>query len=300
MKILVTGSSGQLGCSLKKTFSKLSFFNDLEIKFTNRKELDLSDLRSCKNIISYYKPDWFINAAAYTAVDKAEKEKNLAQIVNCEGPKVIAESLNKYGGKFLQISTDFVFSGEQNFPYSANQETNPINVYGQTKAQAESTLTKIMGGKAFILRTSWLYSHTGDNFLTNILRLLRKRNLEGENLEIVSDQIGCPTNTHDLSFVISKIIQRSNSDLPNIMQWRDAGIATWYDFAVAIGEIGLENNLISNLPDIKPIKSTDYKSLAYRPTYSVLSYEETSANINFYPNHWRSSLSKVMQKIKSI
>ena len=150
-------------------------------------------------------------------------------------------------------SVQTLFSGEQNFPYSANQETNPINVYGQTKAQAESSLTKIMGEKVFILRTSWLYSYVGNNFVTNILKLLRKSNLEGKKLEIVSDQIGCTTNALDLSFVISKIIQRSELDLPNIMQWRDAGIASWYDFAVAIGEIGLENNLISDLPIIKPI-----------------------------------------------
>ena len=255
MKILLTGSTGQLGKELIKNKP-----NYVDLIIPNRNILNLENGEDCYNSIKNIKPDWVINSGAYTNVENAEKNQKLAFKINCKGPFNFAKAIGDFGGKLLQLSTDFVFDGNQNIPYSPKDQRNPINIYGKSKAEGEILIEKTLpnSNKYLILRTSWLMGPIGKNFAINILKLLKER----ENLSIVNDQYGSPTSTNSLTKVIWKIIEcdyrNQYINMPNILHWSDSGVASWYDVAVQIKEIAIELDILKHDKLILPISSSKY------------------------------------------
>jgi len=289
MKVLIVGSSGQLGNALIKS-SPTNYH--LLTPPRNLFDLNLSD--NCYEYIIKKKPDWVINAGAYTNVDKAEKEKNIAYQINAKAPESIAKAILKIGGKLLHISTDYVFSGIQNFPYLPNQKTSPINAYGITKAKGEDYLTEILkeNNQLAILRTSWLMGKNGKNFAKTMLKLHNERDI----IKVVYDQVGSPTTTSSLSKAIWRLISindsysEQNKIFPTYNHFSDGGIASKYDIAVEVGKIGLQKGLINKVAYVKPILSSEYPTAAKRPYYSVLESSETIKLLNLQTKYWRDCL----------
>ena len=297
MKILLTGSSGQLGKSIIETKP-----SGIKLITPDRKTLDLSNPDSCESIIYKYTPDLVINAGAFTDVDQAEKEKKTALAVNAIAPEYLSKALLKTGGKLIQISTDFVFNGNQGSPYMPYQSLSPINTYGFTKAKGESAIEKVLGNRhqALILRTSWIMGAKGNNFALKILDLLNKKS----NLRIISDQIGCPTSTTSLSNACWKIVLKKDkvfsvnqAPIP-IYHFSDAGAASWYDVAIAIMEISKDLGIIEETREIKPIRTEDYITPAKRPNFSLLNCFSTREILNIKAINWRQALLYELDKIK--
>ena len=265
MKILLTGTGGQLGQALRESKP-----DAVELIATTRQELDLSDTEACRLAVQKYQPDWVLNAGAYTAVDRAESEPALAHAINAGAPEAFAQELDRQGGRLLQVSTDFVFDGQQGSPYQVDQPTTPLAVYGQSKAAGEQAIQRIFGRnnpQGVILRTSWVVGPVGRNFALTMLRLHNER----EQLGVVADQVGCPSSTLNLAAACWKtILIGSELPLPPILHWSDAGAASWYDVAVAIGELGHSLGLVDAPAKVNPITTADYPTPASRPNYSLL------------------------------
>ena len=291
MKILVTGANGQLGEVLKRTNP-----GENECIFCNKEELDITNQKASAKLINEFKPDWIINTAAFTEVDKAEELQELTFKVNAEAPKNLCEILCKSGGRLLQISTDFVFNGKQSHPYSFDDNVDPISAYGASKAQAEKYILNYQ--RHIILRTSWLYSDFGKNFLNTMLELAKKNFSTNQPLKVISDQIGTPTSAYSLAYLCWEIVgsNKLEGSKSSIFHWSDSGLASWYDFAHAIGELSVRNDLISKFPLVMPILSEDFNSKALRPKYSVLNCFPTKKFFNIKPSHWREELDKVLKK----
>lgn len=292
MKVILIGSTGQLGKEIINNSPK-----DIELITPSKNDLDLSKIKKCHDYILDTSPDWVINSGAYTNVDKAESDKELTLKVNALGPESVAKAIAKIGGKFLQISTDYVFDGKQNFPYKVDQKLSPSNFYGISKANCEKYLQNLLiqNNQLCIIRTSWLMSLYGKNFATNMLQLLNER----DEIKVVYDQISSPTTTFSLANVIWHIIKLNdiytkNRELfPKIIHFSNNGIASWYDVAVAINEIGFRTGLIKKNCSILPIESKDYPTAAKRPNYSVLNTNETQKVLNFRNIHWLKAINKV-------
>ena len=289
MKILLTGANGQLGTAIQKIKPP-----KYELICTNRKNLDLSNISDCKNAVLFYKPSWVINAGAYTNVDQAENEYDKCFAVNSGAPKAFAEALKETGGSLLQISTDFVFNGDQGKPYQPNQSHNPLNIYGKSKSQGEKEALKLE--QSIIIRTSWLYSSIGKNFCSTMLKLHKQKSEYNQTLNIVADQIACPTNADGLAKACWKTIQKGNLE-KKILHWCDSGIASWYDFAFAIGELAVSKKIISKAAIVKPIRAINYPTLALRPHFSLLDCNCTREYLDIEAKHWRSALSDVLSQI---
>ncbi len=284
MKVLITGGKGQVGRALIEYIP-----SKYKIWAPTRSEFNLSDQKKCINYIKELSPDWIINCAAYTSVDEAEKEKDLAFEINANGPRYMAEALLETGGKIIQISSDFVFDGYKNLPYKTNDPTSPLSQYGLSKALGEKNVMNILKdtNQYLILRTSWVMSPYRNNFALTMLKLHQNK----ESIKVVCDQIGSPTSAHSLASACWEIIKfAGNNNLPSILHWTDSGIASWYDIAVAIGEISQELGLIKIPAQVYPISTKEYKTLATRPSYSVLDTSQTIALLNKKPIHWRKSL----------
>ena len=263
MKVLLTGAGGQLGQALIACAPE-----GIELVVTSRQQLDLADSEACRGAVEQHQPDWVLNAGAYTAVDKAESEPELAHAVNAGAPEAFARTLDQQGGRLLQISTDFVFNGTQGKPYQPEQARNPLGVYGASKAAGEAAVQTIFGagGRGLILRTSWVIGPVGKNFALTMLRLHRER----DQLGVVADQVGCPTSTLNLAQACWQTLQiAGDRELPAVMHWSDAGAASWYDVAVAVGQIGADLGLIDTPAAVQPIKTADYPTPAERPAYSL-------------------------------
>lgn len=294
MRILLTGSTGQLGTSLKNNVP-----DHIDLLSFSKKELDLVNQRDCREIIKEIKPDWVINAAAYTQVDNAEIEKEESLSINGNAPKIFAEELLKTGGKIIQLSTDYVFNGEQNKPYKGNQKRDPVNHYGFTKLFGEKAVENILGksNQGIILRTSWLMSPFGNNFVKTLVRLLSER----DEISVVSDQIGCFTSTKTLSkacwLIIDKFSSRNSSRFPHILHWADEGITSWYQIAKSIQRFGLELGILRQQKKILPIQSIKYPTKAKRPLYSVLDCKNTYKLLDTKPKHWEQSLYEIMETL---
>ena len=292
MKILLTGATGQVGYEILRSNP-----NNAEIIHPNREQLDLANYESCKNIVLEHKPDWIINCGAYTAVDAAEKDSQLSKKINSYAPKAFTEIINETNCQLLHLSTDFVFDGEQNFPYKENQATNPLSEYGKSKALGEELIKNKIKNKdnATILRTSWVISPRGQNFILTMLKLHSER----ESIKVVTDQIGTPTSAKELGKVCWKIIElKKNKNLPFILHWSDAGVASWFDIAVAVGELGLELGIIKKKACVWPIKTVQYPTPAMRPKYSILDTQLTSQLLETMPNHWRENLLEILTEYK--
>ncbi len=294
MKILLLGANGQLGKTLIQT--KPEKINLISL---TKNKLNFLNVKDCLKIINEISPDIILNAVAYTNVDKAESESELAQKINAHTPFEIASNIKKLGSKFVHISTDFVFDGSKSHPYKTNEKVNPLSQYGKSKALGERLLLKLDNTQ--IIRTSWLYSPFGRNFCLTMLNLLEKFFQEKKPIKVVYDQISCPTSTYTLSNLCWKLIKTQggfNND-NKIIHWTDAGVASWYDFAVAIGEIALQKKIISGIPDIYPIKSKDFPSIATRPKFSLLDTEQACKSLNIKRNHWKFELLNVIREIDS-
>ena len=293
MKVLLTGGSGQVGQEILKSKPK-----GIEIICPSRDKLDLSDHWACKKIVQDYKPDWIINCGAYTQVDDAEKNILLSKKINGYAPAAFVEAINETNTNLLHISTDFVFDGNQNFPYKENQIRNPLSQYGSSKALGEELIeTKINDiEKATILRTSWVISPIGKNFILTMLRL----HSEKETIKVVSDQIGCPTSAGELAKVCWRIIElKKKKKLPSIFHWSDSGVASWYDIAVAVGELAKELGINKKEANVLPINTSEYPTPAQRPKYSLLDTKHTSSLLDINPIHWRKNLKNILIEYKN-
>lgn len=280
-KIMIAGMGGQLGFELARTCSETS-----TLIAPTENELDITDQKSVMNYVTTTQPAVIINCAAYTQVDKAESEVEKAYAVNQHGPKYLAEAAKACNAILVHISTDFVFDGRLGRPYSSDDQPIPLSVYGKSKLAGENEILN-SGAEAFIVRTAWLYSSYGNNFVKTMLRLMKEK----ESLGIVADQIGTPTWANSLACVIWRLI---DLDARGIFHWSDAGVASWYDFAVAIYEEGRALGLLKREVEIKPIKTTDYPLPAPRPGFSVLDKTATYSLTGQRPDHWRLNLRKMI------
>jgi len=288
MVVLVTGGSGQLGQSLQFVADK---YPQIQFHFLSFSELNIADKENCIARFSELKPDYCINAAAYTAVDNAESETEKAHLINVQGAKNLAKTCQEFDATLIHISTDFVFDGNKNTPYTEEDLTNPTSVYGQTKLGGEKEIQAIWE-KHFIIRTSWLYSQFANNFMKTMIRLGKEK----DALSVVSDQIGTPTNAVDLAQAIVKIIEKSENlkaqafelkSLYGIYHFSNEGQCSWYDFAKEIFDInGIEI-------DLKPIPTSSYPTPAKRPGYSVLDKSKIKSNFQLEISNWKDSIFKI-------
>ncbi|MFZ9288169.1 MAG: dTDP-4-dehydrorhamnose reductase [Vulcanococcus sp.] len=299
MKVILTGGAGQLGQALRRSAPAAIAGTAVQLITTTRSggegtiALDLADAEACRALVEQHQPDWLINAGAYTAVDKAESEPELAHVVNAQAPGAMAEALAATGGRLLQLSTDFVFNGAQGSPYRPDQPVHPLGVYGASKAAGEASAASALASERLcILRTSWVYGPVGKNFLLTMLRLMAQR----EQLGVVADQVGCPTSTAGLAGACWTVLEQGTS---GTLHWSDAGAASWYDFAVAIAELGQAAGLLSNPARIQPITTADYPTPAQRPSYSLLDCTATRETLGLEAVHWRQALQQVLGHIAS-
>ena len=290
MFILVIGASGQLGKSINSLVRK-KYLTDSFV-FVTRDQLDLSSFEKIQNYFNTQKFDLIINCAAYTKVDKAENDQHQANLINHLAVKKMAEIANNLNIKLIHISTDFVFDGLKNLPYLETDNASPLNVYGKTKLAGEDAILSIMKFNAIIIRTSWVYSEYGNNFVDTILNLINNRN----ELNIVSDQIGSPTYVGDLAQVILSIIKSDNwlglDRETEIYHFSNNGACSWYEFAKEIAHIS------GSKCSINPIKTEDYQLAAKRPKHVVLNKEKISKEFNLKLIFWKDSLKKCMKHIQ--
>ncbi len=278
MNILVTGGKGQLGCSLQKISSEYSSHTFV---FTDMPEADITDMECMTRLIGKYNVDIIVNCAAYTAVDKAENDEDIARKINRDGVKVLADMAKKYDVKLVHISTDYVFSGEHYHPLHEDQVTEPVGVYGKTKLEGEREIEK-SGCNAAIIRTAWLYSEFGNNFLKTMLRLGKER----DSLNVVYDQVGTPTYATDLAYAIMKVVESGINGL-EVYHFSNEGAVSWYDFAKEIfAEAGIDVH-------VSAIESYLYPMPAKRPAYSVLSKDKIKT-IGVSVPYWKDSMKKCL------
>ena len=277
MVVLVTGANGQLGQAIQFLSDK---YADIDFKFCSSSDLDITSLENCQLVFTKYKPDFCINAAAYTAVDKAESEPEKSNLINVVGAKNLAAVCKEFSTVLLHVSTDFIFDGTKKTPYLETDLPNPTGVYGQTKLDGEKAIQETFDNY-FIIRTSWVYSQFGANFMKTMLRLASER----DSLSVVNDQIGTPTNAVDLAKALLEIIKSNNNSF-GIYNFSNEGQCSWYDFAKKIFEI---NNISINL---QAIPSTSFPTPAKRPAYSVLDKSKIKDVFGFEVNNWEESLKK--------
>ena len=278
IKALVTGGNGQLAQSLKDV---VNHQDELDVDFQDLPDLDITNKQQLESYFLNNELDYCINCAAYTAVDLAEEQSDLAYAVNAEGPKYLAEVCQKHQVTLIHISTDFVFDGQKRIPYLETDAPNPLSVYGASKLQGERNIQDVMD-TYFIVRTSWLYSEYGNNFIKTMLRLSETR----DEISVVSDQIGSPTCAGDLAEVLIKIVLSSSISY-GIYHYSNGGIVSWYDFAVEIFK------QLGKTIEVKPIKTKDYPTAAKRPEYSVLNTQKIEKEFETQNLNWRLSLTNI-------
>ncbi|MGE0114279.1 MAG: dTDP-4-dehydrorhamnose reductase [Steroidobacteraceae bacterium] len=287
LKVLITGAGGQLGHVLCATAPQ-----DVLLLGVTHAELDIGDLQSVQRGVTVFRPDLIINAAAYTAVDKAEDDEAEAECGNVQGPRNLARVARELGhARLIHVSTDFVFDGSQSSPYRPDSMPAPLGVYGRTKLQGEQVVREVLGDRALIVRTAWVYGPQGRNFLRTMLRLMKERGA----VRVVADQVGTPTCTGSLAQVLWQFARRP--ELSGIYHWTDAGVASWYDFAVAIAEEAVAAGVLSEMPQVEPIATHEFLTPVQRPAYSVLDKSATHAALGIRPVHWRQRLREVMKQI---
>ena len=286
MNVFVTGASGQLGseiASISSSYPKINFF------FANSKLIDICNFNELESYVNQNNIDVIINCAAYTKVDKAEEEIELAEKVNIVGVANLVKVIKKTNRKLIHVSTDYVFDGKTYVPYKESDATNPLGVYGSTKLKGEEIIidSEI---NAIIIRTSWLYSEFGNNFVKTMLRLGNER----ESLGVIVDQVGTPTNAKDLAFVCLEILTKNDqlNKSGTVYHFSNEGVASWYDFASTIMELSKTDC------KVLPIETKDYPTPAIRPQYSILNKSKIKNDFNLSILNWRVSLSTCIKKIK--
>lgn len=283
MNTVVIGKSGQLALSLKAIDSNLLCFGREDIDITCKDNID--------RVLGPYKIGRIINASAYTAVDKAEVEHKQAFSINCDAVINLANFASKINAHFVHVSTDYVFSGTGTQPYSTDEPLAPLGVYGRSKAAGERALQSIMPQSSCIIRTSWVYSMYGSNFVKTMLQVMKGNPV----VSVVSDQIGSPTSSIALA---RACLLASNKNAFGIYHFSDNGVCSWYDFALEIQRLGIQHGILDKIVKVKPIKASEYPTVATRPKYSVLnksSFEDNFKEINI--SCWQSELSMVIKQL---
>jgi dTDP-4-dehydrorhamnose reductase len=286
MKVLITGAAGQVGQALTRTAPA-----GVDAFAASRRELNIADALGVSEFVNAHRPDLIINAAAYTAVDKAESEPGEARAGNESGPRHLAAAAGRSGARMIHISTDFVFNGASSTPYLPGDRPAPLGVYGASKLAGETAVLEALPERALVLRTAWLYASAGKNFLLTMLRLMREKG----SVRVVADQIGTPTAAESVARTIWALARQPA--LHGIYHWTDAGVASWYDFAVAIAEEGLGQGLLTQAAEVIPIMTAEYPTPAQRPRFSVLDTRSTREAIGGAAPHWRASLRRVLGEI---
>jgi dTDP-4-dehydrorhamnose reductase len=278
--ILVTGCKGQLGRAIQDLASDSCF----KFFYTDKEELDITDAEAVEAFVLENKIDCIINCAAYTAVDKAESNEELCELLNHYAPRYLAEAVQLRNGAMIQISTDYVYDGRTYTPYTEDMPTNPQSVYGRTKLAGEQAVQEACEN-SLIIRTAWLYSRYGNNFVKTMLRLASER----KSLGVVYDQIGTPTNAHDLADAILTIV--NEGIIPGIYHYSNEGTASWYDFAMKIFRID-ENDIYEH---VKPVRTSEYPTPATRPPYSVLDKTKIKQTYGLTIPYWDDTLYDCME-----
>lgn len=281
-KILVTGANGQLGKELQELARKFLVF---DFVFLSREDLPIHDIESVKQAFKKYAPHYCINCAAYTAVDKAETDKENAFLINGEATGVLAAACKEYNTRFIHISTDYVFDGNAISPYKTDAATNPQSVYGESKLLGEKKAID-NNDQTVIIRTSWVYSAFGKNFVKTMLRLMSEK----PEINVVSDQVGSPTYAADLAQAILTIVSSGNWH-PGIYHFSNKGVISWYDFAVAIRELSGSHCVVN------PIPSSAYPTPAKRPSYSVMDISRINEVYGIELEDWKTSLDKCLVRL---
>ena len=282
MNILITGCNGQLGNEiqlLQAQYAQHTWLN------TDVNELDITDKAAIERFVEANEIDGIVNCAAYTAVDKAESDPQLARKLNADAPAFLAEAVAKRGGWMVQVSTDYVFNGTKHTPYVETDESCPNSVYGQTKLEGEQAVSKLCPN-TMIIRTAWLYSEFGNNFVKTMIRLGRER----EQLGVIFDQVGTPTYAHDLAMVIMTAIDSGIK--PGVYHFSNEGVTSWYDFTKSIHRLSGINTC-----QVSPLHTAEYPTPACRPAYSVLDKTKIKDVYGIEIPHWEESLAKCIAKL---
>ncbi|MBF0176814.1 MAG: dTDP-4-dehydrorhamnose reductase [Magnetococcales bacterium] len=283
---MIFGADGQLGRELSRTMPP-----GWDVRALTFAECDITHDQVVHKLLAQSQPRIVINAAAYTAVDKAESDPESAYAVNATAPGALAQATHQLGLRFIHISTDYVFSGQAGHPFQPGDPVQPLGVYGQSKAEGERLVMAHSEGKATILRTAWLYSAHGQNFPRTIVRLLRER----DRLRVITDQVGSPTWARGLAQAIWDAAQLPEKS--GTWHWTDAGVASWYDLAVAIQEEAIALGMLSRSIPIDPIPTHAYPLPAPRPAYSVLDCHATWEWLGWTPKHWRQALREMLKEL---
>jgi dTDP-4-dehydrorhamnose reductase len=285
MKVLIVGANGQLGTTLVQTAPAAVDWEAVDLP-----ECDITHGEAVDALVAAKQPDVVINAAAYTAVDRAEEAVAAAFAVNATGAKNLAVAVKKRGVRLIHVSTDYVFDGTACRPYPPQAPCRSIGVYGRSKREGEVYILNLIDDPV-IIRTAWLYSSYGSNFVLTMLRLMRER----DRIQVVSDQVGAPTWAMTLARAIWSMVQKPR--LKGIYHWCDAGAASWYDFAVAIQEEALRIGHLKQAIPIRPIPSEAYPTAAQRPAYSLLDCQASWRDLGLEPLHWRVALRQMLETI---
>ena len=285
IRTLFVGASGQVGRACIAAAPA-----GIEVFCPPRATLDITDERGVLRVVAGYRPDVIVNSAAYTAVDQAESEPDVAYRVNASGPAYLAAAAREARAFMIQLSTDYVFEGNATTPYTPDAATLPLSVYGASKLRGEQAVQQVLGEHAAILRTSWVYSAAGNNFVTNMLRLMS----QGE-VRMVSDKIGAPTLSTLLARVIWRIAQERVS---GTFHWSDAGTASRYDIALAVAEYARQLGLLPESVRVLPVSTSQFPAAARRPAYSVLDTTKTRERFGLEASHWRVALRNVIEEIR--
>jgi len=287
MRALVLGGGGQVGRAIAKALPEQH-----EVVIKKREDLDIADGHALAGILAQAHIDWIINAAAYTAVDRAEDQRDAAAAVNDTAVAVLARAAARAGSRLLHLSTDFVFDGRSNRAYLPGDATNPLSVYGASKLAGEGHVVH-GAGAGIVLRTSWVYASAGKNFVLTMLRLMSER----AEVRVVCDQIGAPTWAMSVANAVWGLIDAAAPG--GVYHWTDLGIASWYDFAVAIQDEALARGLLARAVPIVPIPSAEYPTPARRPAFSVLNTESTRALLPVAARHWRHNLRMMLDELRT-
>lgn len=285
IRILLTGAGGQLGREVQAVADARFALLPLD-----RDGLDITDSAAVDAVVGSFRPHWIVNAAAYTAVDQAESDPDGAFAINRDGPANLARAAKSAGARMVQVSTDYVFGGDLARPYRPDDVTGPVNVYGRSKLAGETAVREILGEEALVLRTSWVYAGHGRNFLLTMLRLLRERS----ELRVVEDQVGTPTSAVSLAGAVLAAVA---GGIVGTHHWTDAGVASWYDFALAIREDGERAGLATSRCRVVPIPTVEYPTPARRPACSLLDKTALRSACGVTGRHWREELREVLHRI---
>lgn len=283
MNVLITGANGQLGNEMRVVAKQ---YTEVDFVFTDVEELNICNADEVDSFVKNILPDYIVNCAAYTAVDKAETDIDLCRAINCDAVKNLGIAAQKYKAKVIHVSTDYVFDGTSNTPYTETMPTNPQTIYGKTKLEGEKALLSVCN-TSFIIRTSWLYSSFGNNFVKTMLRLGNER----DSINVVFDQVGTPTYAADLANAIWEIITSKSTDY-GVYHFSNEGVCSWYDFTTAIFRLTNTNC------QVFPIESSEYPTKTPRPLYSVLNKRKIKSTFAVSIPHWEVSLQKCLQILK--